>query len=587
MLHHDVDAFLVSDLADFVGDLLLVMVDNVIGAEFAGTLRLALVSGGGNHGAVKHFRNLDSSNAYARIGTENQDRLPGTNSCEADQHVPGCEENQRHASSLVERQRIRNRDDAHMWNRNQFAVTAVDSSAAHGELAALVLQPRRALFAVIAEMHGCDEHALAGGHARDIVANLNDLACDVAAKDVRQFDPGQAFAYPEIKVIHGAGAHADEHMVFAELRVGSVFVAQNFRPTEFVNANGFHDSLRDNATTEAVWRPLKRTRVVCPDSRHFRAGLSHSAASRLSTLNISQSPQFDFSPAESNNRAVDIYEEIVALRQQGRKGAVATIVNVRGSIPSFETAKMLVRDDGSIVGTVGGGCVEADVWQAAREVMESEKPRTLTFNLNQNPKYDTGLVCGGTLDIFIEPVLPPALLYVFGAGHVAVNLYRAAKNAGFDVTVIDDRETYASRERFPEAKEVIAEDFDKAMARITPPENSFIVIVTRGHRDDMRVLRWAVQTPARYVGMIGSKRKTITIFRELVKEGIPEPLFERVHAPVGFDIGAITPEEIAVAITAELIAARRKVERPLPHMSWFHSRKLASEESQNISAQRD
>ena len=107
---------------------------------------------------------------------------------------------------------------------------------------------------------------------------------------------------------------------------------------------------------------------------------------------------------------MDIYEEIVKLRQQGRRGAVATIVSVRGSIPSFKTAKMLVRDDGSICGTIGGGCVEADVWQAAREVMESEKPRTLTFNLNQDPKYDTGLVCGGTLDIFIEPVLPPALL---------------------------------------------------------------------------------------------------------------------------------------------------------------------------------
>ena len=288
----------------------------------------------------------------------------------------------------------------------------------------------------------------------------------------------------------------------------------------------------------------------------------------------------DFPLRRPNNRAVDIYEEIVALRRQGRKSAVATIVNVRGSIPSFETAKMLVRDDGSIIGTVGGGCVEAEVWQAAREVMESEKPRTLTFNLNQNPKYDTGLVCGGTLDIFIEPVMPPATLYIFGAGHVAVNLYRTAKNAGFDVTVIDDRENYANRERFPEATDVVAEDFEKAMARITPAENSFIVIVTRGHRDDMRVLRWAVQTRARYVGMIGSKRKTITIFRELAKEGIPEELFERVHAPVGFDIGAITPEEIAVAITAELIAVRRKVERPLPHMSWFKSRKIGAEASE-------
>jgi xanthine dehydrogenase accessory factor len=246
---------------------------------------------------------------------------------------------------------------------------------------------------------------------------------------------------------------------------------------------------------------------------------------------------------------------------------------------------MLVRYDGSIVGTIGGGCVEAEVWQAAREVMESEKPRTLTFNLNQDPKYDTGLVCGGTLDIFVEPVLPPASLFIFGAGHVALSLYRAARNAGFDVNVMDDRETYANRQRFPEAKEVIAEDYDGAMSRLTPNETSYIVIVTRGHRDDMRVLRWAVQTPARYIGMIGSKRKTITIFRELMKEGISEQLFARVHAPVGLDIGAITPEEIAVAITAELIAVRRRVERPLPHMSWFHTRHLTpSEPEQSLTA---
>ena len=270
---------------------------------------------------------------------------------------------------------------------------------------------------------------------------------------------------------------------------------------------------------------------------------------------------------------MDIYEEIVKLRKEGRRGAVATIVNVHGSIPSFKTAKMLVRDDGSIFGTIGGGCVEAEIWQAAREVMESEKPRTLTFNLNQDPKYDTGLVCGGTLDIFVEPILPPASLYVFGAGHVSVNLYKVARSAGFDVTVVDDRESYANRERFPEAKEVIAEDYEQAMARLAPSESSYIVIVTRGHRDDMRVLRWAVQTPARYVGMIGSRRKTITIFRELTEEGIAPELFQRVHAPVGLDIGAVTPEEIAVAITAELIAVRRHVERDLPHMSWFHSHK--------------
>ena len=267
---------------------------------------------------------------------------------------------------------------------------------------------------------------------------------------------------------------------------------------------------------------------------------------------------------------MDIYEEIVQLRRDGRRGALATIVSSQGSIPSFKTAKMLVRDDGSIVGTIGGGCVEAEVWQAAREVMVKEKPRTLKFNLNQNPKDDTGLVCGGTLDIFIEPVLPAALLYLFGAGHVALNVHKVASNAGFDVTIVDDREMYANAERFPGAKEVIADDFDQVMSRLTLSESAYVVVLTRGHRDDMRVLRWAVQTPARYIGMIGSKRKTIAIFRELTQEGIPADLFKRVHAPVGLDIGAVTPEEIAVAITAELIAHRRHAEREMPHMSWFH-----------------
>jgi xanthine dehydrogenase accessory factor len=268
---------------------------------------------------------------------------------------------------------------------------------------------------------------------------------------------------------------------------------------------------------------------------------------------------------------MNIYEEIVKLQREGRSGAVATIVNSRGSIPSFQSAKMLIRDDGSIAGTIGGGCVEAEVWQAAREVIAQEKPRTLSFDLDQDPKYDTGLVCGGTLEIFIEPVLPVPLLYIFGAGHVAMELFKAARNAGFECIVIDDREAYANAERFPGAQQIIAKDFDDALKELTSTESSYIVIATRGHRDDMRVLRWAVQTPARYVGMVGSKRKAITVFRELTREGLKSDLFDRVHSPVGLDIGAVTPAEIAVSIVAEMIAARRHAERALPHMSWFHS----------------
>ena len=263
---------------------------------------------------------------------------------------------------------------------------------------------------------------------------------------------------------------------------------------------------------------------------------------------------------------MDIYEEITRLRREGRKAALATIINVRGSIPSFESAKMLVRDDGSILGTIGGGCVEAEVWQAARDIMQSEKPQTLTFNLNNNPKYDTGLVCGGTLDIFIEPVLPVSTLYIFGAGHVAWSLYKVARIAGFDVVVTDDRETYANRERFPEARDVYADEYERVMAQLAPNDSSYIVIVTRGHRDDMRVLRWAAETPARYIGMIGSQRKVITTCKELEQEGVAGEKLARVYAPVGIDIGAITPEEIAVSIVAEMIALRRGSETPLPHM---------------------
>ena len=220
----------------------------------------------------------------------------------------------------------------------------------------------------------------------------------------------------------------------------------------------------------------------------------------------------------SYNSPVDIYEEITRLRREGRRGALATIVNVRGSIPSFETAKMLVRDDGSIAGTIGGGCVEAEVWEAAREVMKLEKPQTLKFNLNNNPKYDTGLVCGGTLEVFVEPVLPVSTLYIFGAGHVAWSLYKVARLSGFDVVVTDDRETYANRERFPEARDIYVDEYERVTAQLAPGESSYIVIVTRGHRDDMRVLRWAAETPARYIGMIGSQRKTIAIYKELEKK---------------------------------------------------------------------
>ncbi|MCS7024002.1 MAG: XdhC/CoxI family protein [Bryobacteraceae bacterium] len=254
---------------------------------------------------------------------------------------------------------------------------------------------------------------------------------------------------------------------------------------------------------------------------------------------------------------MDVYDELVRLRRSGEKCALATIVQVNGSIPSYQSAKLLVRQDGSIVGTIGGGCVEAEVWNVAREVMESEKPRHLTFSLSQEAAYDNGLICGGQLNVFVEPVLPQPFAYIFGAGHVSKSLSKVATLAGFATIVIDDREQFANRERFPEADQVYAEDYETLFPKLKITESSYIIIVTRGHRDDMRVLRWALETPARYLAMIGSKRKTLSVMRELEKEGISREAFAKLHAPMGLEIGAITPEEIAVSVVAEMIAVRR------------------------------
>jgi len=261
---------------------------------------------------------------------------------------------------------------------------------------------------------------------------------------------------------------------------------------------------------------------------------------------------------------MDIYEEIVRLRQAGRKGALATIVHTQGSIPSYQSSKLLVRDDGSFAGTVGGGCVEAEVWAAGQEVMREERPRKLTFNLNSDPRYEAGLTCGGTLEIYVEPILPQPVCYLFGGGHVSLAVARLASQAGFGVVVVDDRPRFANRERFPEAAAVYADEWEKVFPQLAVNESSYLVIVTRGHKDDMRVLRWAVATPARYVGLIGSKRKVIEIYKILEAEGVPREKLERVHAPIGIDIGALTPEEIGVSIVAELIAVRRNVPVPNP-----------------------
>ena len=273
---------------------------------------------------------------------------------------------------------------------------------------------------------------------------------------------------------------------------------------------------------------------------------------------------------------MDLFEEIVRMRRAGRRGALATIVHTNGSIPSYESSRMLVRDDGSIAGTIGGGCVEAEVWAAAKEVMHKEAPRKMVFNLNNEASYDNGLICGGTLEVFVEPILPQPILYLFGGGHVSMAVAKAAGAAGFGICVVDDREAFANSERFPMAQEIYT-TYEDAFDKIHPNTASYLIIVTRGHKEDMRVLGWAVRTAARYVGMIGSKRKVLSVYRALESDGYRPEEFQRVYAPMGLEIGALAPEEIAISIVAELIAIRRNAESAAHKKLNYESRPALTE----------
>lgn len=257
----------------------------------------------------------------------------------------------------------------------------------------------------------------------------------------------------------------------------------------------------------------------------------------------------------------DIFEELIRIRAGGGRAALATIVGVKGSSPGKNAMKMLVREDGTFMGTVGGGCMEAEVWQAAKKVMETEEPSLLTFTLTEDDMPDSGLICGGTVTVFVESVGAPTA-YLFGAGHLSRAMCQVARLAGFRVTVIDDRPQFASRERFPLANEVLVEEFEGCLDRIPLARWPYVVIVTRGHKHDETVLEQALARETRYVGMIGSRRKIDAAFRNIEARGrVTRDAFARVRAPIGLEIGAQTHEEIAVATVAEMIAVRRLGEK--------------------------
>ena len=251
----------------------------------------------------------------------------------------------------------------------------------------------------------------------------------------------------------------------------------------------------------------------------------------------------------------DIYQEIVKIRAEGGEAALVTIISAIGSTPREEGAKMLVRADGSILGTIGGGSLEAQVCNKALEVIRKGKPQRLHFRLKEGE--EPGMICGGDLEVFIEPILSSPTLHIFGGGHISLPLVKIGKLLGFKIAVIDDRTEFANPQRFPEAELILAEDFTKAFSELKIDKSSYIVIVTRGHQYDELALEWALGREAKYIGMIGSKTKNKAVFSHLLARGISQELLDKVHAPIGLEIHAQTPEEIAISILAEIVKVRR------------------------------
>ncbi len=248
---------------------------------------------------------------------------------------------------------------------------------------------------------------------------------------------------------------------------------------------------------------------------------------------------------------------------KGELAALVTIVSTTGSTPQRVGAKMLVYSDGRTVGTIGGGCYENDAFWKAREAIAQRKPQLVRYELTDDFAQETGLVCGGQMEVYIEPIEPSPELYIVGAGHVAFHLARVAYEVGFVVHVVDDREKFANAERFPNAADIVVDGIPDWLARTALPAHAYVVVVTRGHTNDLEAMRALAPRDLRYLGLIGSRAKVTRIYDELLKDGQLDPeRLAHVHAPIGLDIGAVTPQEIAVSILAELIAVKHGKENP-------------------------
>ena len=253
-----------------------------------------------------------------------------------------------------------------------------------------------------------------------------------------------------------------------------------------------------------------------------------------------------------------IHQAIVELETKNEAGALCTIIRTRGSTPRHATSKMLVYPDGHILGTVGGGGLEQQVIAASLEALRDGQPRLLEFNMVDPSRGDVG-ICGGTVEVFVEPVLPKPLLVVIGAGHVGKAVAHLAHWLGFRVAVNDDRVEFCTPEAVPDADEYYPCPMADLPTQLAITPWTYLVLTTRGMDVDVQGLPALLDTPAAYLGVIGSKRRWAEARKQLLEAGMAEEKMARVHTPIGLDIHAETPEEIAVSILGEIIALRNEV----------------------------
>lgn len=252
----------------------------------------------------------------------------------------------------------------------------------------------------------------------------------------------------------------------------------------------------------------------------------------------------------------NIFKTTADIMEAGNQAALAIIVRTEGSTPRKPGTKMVIMKDGKIIGTMGGGDLEQRVTEEALEAIRQGEPRIRSFTLDvEEGKLD--MMCGGKLDVYIEPILPGAKLIIFGAGHITRSLAPLMKLAGFQVSVVEDSPDLLQKDKFPETEDLVMTDMEEFAANLPSDVRTYIVLLSRGFSRDKAILSKLIQKDFKYIGMIGSQRKIRTVEEELQKQGVPKEAFSKLRAPVGLDIGAETPEEIAISIAAEIIAAEK------------------------------